>query len=212
MKINLKQIVKESLIIIVFAFLISGVYNYFNPKGINIFKKPMIVSDTLLEKIVLSVDSLNNPLTNHTAHNEEIKSKDNIGSLNSNSKINPTHNESTEPIEQTEEPPPLEITLQQMKKLLAKPNIIIIDARSNEEFEKGHINGAINIFAYEEDLGKYFQNLTQVPMEKGKIIVVYCEGGTCDASHKVATDLIRLGLKNVFVYTGGWEEWSKQQH
>lgn len=217
MKINLKQIGKEGLVIIVFALLISAVYNHFNPKGINIFEKPKIVSDTLLEKIVSSIDSLNNSSVNPNAQNIEIKSKDNISSLKSESNTNPAHNESTKsieatkPIEQTEETSPLEITLQQMKNLLAKPNVIIIDARSNEEFEKGHINGAINIFAYEEDLGKYFQNLTQVPVDKRKIIVVYCEGGTCDASHKVASDLIRLGHKNVFVYTGGWEEWSHKE-
>lgn len=211
MNINLKQVGKESIIILVFVLLISVVYNYFNPKGINIFEKPNIISDTVLEKIVLSIDSLNNSSANLTNQNDDVKSKDNISSLKSENKINPTHNESTKPIEQIEDASPLEITFQQMKKLLAKPNVIIIDARSNEEFKEGHINGAINIFAYEEDLDKYFQNLTQVPMDSRKIIVVYCEGGTCDASYKVATDLIRLGHKNVFVYTGGWEEWSKQQ-
>ncbi|MGQ9818605.1 MAG: rhodanese-like domain-containing protein [Candidatus Kapaibacteriales bacterium] len=216
MRIYPKQIGKESFIIIVFALLISVVYNYFNPKGINIFEKPKFISDSLLDKIVLSIDSINNQATVHTGNKEDIKPKDNTASLNSDSMINLTHNETAKPIEtkkpieQMEEVSPMEITLPQMKNLLQKPNIVVIDARSSEEFEKGHINRAINIFAYEEDLERYFKNLTRVPIDNRKIIIVYCEGGTCEASHKVASDLIRLGHKNVFVYTGGWEEWSKE--
>jgi len=173
-----------------------------------------VVQDTLLEKL------LSTPI-NHSNH---IEKKQNLEqqelATNNTIKSNSNSNETTKP--QADEKPIasstkefntelVEITYNQLIKYLDRPNLILIDARSPENFAHGHIGKAINIFAYEEDINRYFQSLTTILTDDSKVIIVYCDGGTCDASHKVAMDLIRLGHKNVFVYSGGWEEWTNIQ-
>lgn len=55
------------------------------------------------------------------------------------------------------------------KKLMQENEYVIVDVRTREEFELGHIEKAINI-PYDE-LGKNFD------LDKDKIIFVYCKSG-----------------------------------
>lgn len=102
------------------------------------------------------------------------------------------------------------ITFEQMKKATADDRFIIIDARSPEAYGKSHIGNAINIFPeYEKDKEQeYVASIFQIP--EGKIIIVYCDGGTCDLSVMLSKELMRFGFKRIFIYHGGWEEWSKK--
>ena len=50
--------------------------------------------------------------------------------------------------------------------------MIIIDVRTKEEFESGHVSGAINIDFYREDLEEVLAKL-----DKGKKYGVYCRSG-----------------------------------
>lgn len=98
---------------------------------------------------------------------------------------------------------PLEIRIDQVEKLLANPDVLFIDARKANEFEKGRIGNAINIFTPE-----FEQNIPRIiGLPREKPIVVYCGGGACELSHELAGHLMGLGFKRVFVYTGGWNEW-----
>ncbi len=96
------------------------------------------------------------------------------------------------------------ITYEQMKARVDDPNFVIIDARSPEEYAEGKIGEAINIFPYEDE-GTYFQKI--FTLEQGKKYLIYCTGGNCDLSHKLAEDMNNSGFANTFIYTGGWEEW-----
>lgn len=204
----------EASLIIGFTIVVAIIYNTLNPNGLNLLRKPPVVQDTLLAKL------LSTPV-NHSNH---IEKKQNLEqqdfATNNTTKPNSNSNEivNTQASNSPESSPIkesrtefVEITYSQLIKYLEHPNLILIDARNAEDFARGHIGKAINIFAYEEDINQYFKALTTIPMDESKVIIVYCDGGTCDASHKVATDLIRLGHKNVFVYSGGWEEWSNIQ-
>ena len=62
---------------------------------------------------------------------------------------------------------------------------------------------------YEGNLNAYFTHLSVLPHDK--IIVVYCTGGSCDASHRVASDLKAIGYTRVFLYSGGWDDWIKKR-
>lgn len=210
--IDWKQIFKETLIIISFTIVVAIIYNTLNPYGINLLKKPQVVSDTLLEKLLLDTTSAKPNIEAKIPHETNLSDttinnkKDTLIAKNEN--INSTNPIIEQKIEKHTEDIPI-VSYNQLVKYLSSPNLILIDARSPEDYQKDHIGKAINIFAYEEDMNKYFQNLANIPFDEHKVIIVYCEGGTCDASHKVAMDLIRLGHKNVFVYPGGWEEWTK---
>jgi rhodanese-related sulfurtransferase len=76
----------------------------------------------------------------------------------------------------------------------------IIDLRTKELYDKGHVPGAINI-AYEElekSLGKFKPDVPTV---------VYCYDIVCSLSTKAALDLAKKGYK-VKELVGGFEEWA----
>lgn len=99
------------------------------------------------------------------------------------------------------------VTYEQIKARLDNPNFVIIDARSEEEYAKAHIGNAINIFPYGDE-SKYFEKIYTLPRDKK--FIIYCTGGDCDLSHHVADDMKIAGFTNIFIYTAGWEEWSKK--
>jgi rhodanese-related sulfurtransferase len=98
------------------------------------------------------------------------------------------------------------VTRDRLEELLAGGGIVLIDARLPGEFEAGHIEGAINI-PYEK-LPEYYERLTAtVPLDA--TIVCYCQSPTCDDSPNLARELEFLGYKNLILYMGGWDEWSR---
>jgi rhodanese-related sulfurtransferase len=104
-------------------------------------------------------------------------------------------------------PKALDIRFDQLEKLLANPEVLLIDARPAHEFEQGHISGAINIFT--PDFEQSIHRIIGLPREKP--IVAYCGGGACELSHELAEHLTRMGFQRVFVYVGGWNEWKEKK-
>lgn len=64
----------------------------------------------------------------------------------------------------------------------------LIDVRTNDEFNEGHIEKAINI--------PYDQIAEDIPYGKDKVIIVYCRSGS--RSYAAATTLVNLGYSNVY--------------
>ena len=76
----------------------------------------------------------------------------------------------------------------------------IVDVRSPQEYEEGHIDGAINIPLYEIN-----NKFDEIINDKNQEIVLYCLSGqrSKDAYKKV----VKLGYSNVFNLHGGLENW-----
>jgi len=91
-----------------------------------------------------------------------------------------------------------------------QPTVRFIDARDAGTYEAGHIPGALNIDA--ERLGADpligADLLADVP--KTHVLIVYCSGGQCDLSKRLATNLIVRGYGKVLVFEGGWNEWTDE--
>lgn len=87
-----------------------------------------------------------------------------------------------------------------------KKHPVLINTLPNDEFQKAHIPGSINIPA--DQIAQKVSGLCS----KNDWIVVYCASPTCDASHKAGQTLERLGFKNVYRFEGGIEEWQRQNH
>lgn len=68
-------------------------------------------------------------------------------------------------------------------------NIIVIDARITESYEKEHIEGAINI------PHRTMNEETTAHLDKNALYVTYCSGIGCNASTKGAFNLSKLGFK-----------------
>jgi len=85
-----------------------------------------------------------------------------------------------------------------------------IDARKPEEYAQGHIKNAINLpsTALFENIDTVIRNVPTT-----ELVIVYCGGGNCEASHTVA-DALRnqFGFINVKVYLKGWEELLTSPH
>jgi hydroxyacylglutathione hydrolase len=78
----------------------------------------------------------------------------------------------------------------------------IIDIRGVAEFNSGHIAGAKNAF-----IGTLLQNLDQVP--KDKPVIMHCQGG--DRAAIGYSLLVKEGYTNIMNYSGGINEWVKEQ-
>jgi rhodanese-related sulfurtransferase len=91
---------------------------------------------------------------------------------------------------------------------LYRDKILFADARNPEEFEDGHISGAINLPYF--TLNNFEDRINSI--DKTAPIVTYCEGADCDMSIRLGNELFQKGFKKVFVFFGGWEEWKKAQY
>lgn len=89
------------------------------------------------------------------------------------------------------------------------PDVVLIDARSAEAFEAGHIPGALHLGSSPEDDGTVAVARAWKP---GKALVVYCDSARCDAAQAAARRLRQeLGIKDIVVLKGGWSSW-RQTH
>lgn len=84
--------------------------------------------------------------------------------------------------------------------------VVIIDTRSNYEFETIHINTSINIPVSNSD---FAEQVKEIRRKSNKPIVFYCNGRTCYKSYKATTAAIKNNIKNVFAYDAGMFEWAK---
>ena len=81
---------------------------------------------------------------------------------------------------------------------------IIVDARSPEEYEEGHIPGAHPLFFY--NLNEYYPKHEDL-LKSASSILVYCGNIDCDDSEFLANELFNLGYAPILVYKGGLEDW-----
>lgn len=97
-----------------------------------------------------------------------------------------------------------EITLQGVSQLEGK--VIWIDARSEKDFEAGHVEGALqlNQEAWADLLWKHRD---VIEGSQGTPVIVYCDGKRCKRSGEVAERLrTEMGLSPVYVLKGDWRE------
>ena len=78
----------------------------------------------------------------------------------------------------------------------------LIDVRTQDEFDLGHIDSAINLDFYSDT----FQNEI-LSLPKNEKIVLYCR--TSNRSSKTATILKQNGYRDILVISGGITEWVK---
>ena len=102
--------------------------------------------------------------------------------------------------ENTQEAVYMNITAQEAKEIMdTQSGYIILDTRTQEEYDEGHIPGAI-VIPYDEVLEKAEGILT----DKNQLILVYCRSGR--RSKLAAEDLVKLGYTNIKEF-GGILDW-----
>jgi rhodanese-related sulfurtransferase len=89
-------------------------------------------------------------------------------------------------------------------------DVLWVDARMREQFDKGHIPGAILLNEYERDT-LLLEHLDKLQDNK-KPIVIYCDGLACHASRKMREYLTgNMAIMDVWVLKGGWPAWQAGQ-
>ncbi|MGR8933364.1 MAG: rhodanese-like domain-containing protein [Gammaproteobacteria bacterium] len=76
----------------------------------------------------------------------------------------------------------------------------IVDVREEHEFNKGHIENAINI-----PFGKFDENVVKLEAYKQSPLIVVCQSGTRSAP--ACKKLCKMGFEKVFNMTGGMQSW-----
>lgn len=97
------------------------------------------------------------------------------------------------------------ITLAEAEDLFARGGAIFLDSRSRDEFDAGHIPGALSISLKESENGLASAAL---PYPPDQTFVVYCEGGDCQTSISLAKLVHAQGFRDIRIFSGGWTEWS----
>ena len=94
----------------------------------------------------------------------------------------------------------MNITAQQAKEMMdSREGYIILDTRTQEEYNESHIPGAI-LIPHDEILEK----AESILKDKDQLILVYCRSGR--RSKLAAADLQKLGYTNIYEF-GGIIDW-----
>ena len=103
-----------------------------------------------------------------------------------------------------------EIEVDHVWELVQSGEAIVVDARPVEEYDDGHIPGAISASAQALP-GSAEMMMTQLPpldAMVGMTVVVYCQGHGCVDSMLVFDFLAGLGYReSVHILRGGWPAW-----
>ncbi|MCZ7355541.1 MAG: rhodanese-like domain-containing protein [Candidatus Methanoperedens sp.] len=98
-----------------------------------------------------------------------------------------------------------EISVQQAKAMIDGGGVFILDVRTQEEYDAGHINGSVRIpvqdIKVKEELDK---ELTKIPRDRK--ILVYCRTGIRSA--QASEVLVNNGFTEVYSMKGGITDWT----
>ena len=95
----------------------------------------------------------------------------------------------------------VEVNSKQANVLLQKDKkIIVLDVRTPDEFNQGHIKGALNIDVYQSDAISKIDKLN-----KNTKYLVYCR--TRNRSGYVVEHMMKSGFKNVYQMVDGFPGW-----
>lgn len=90
-----------------------------------------------------------------------------------------------------------------MKERAGKPDFVILDVRTPEEFAEGHIVGAVNLDVQAKDFEKKLRAL-----DRKKSYLVYCRTG--NRSRKATVAMEALGFRSIFHMNEGIVKWKQQ--
>jgi rhodanese-related sulfurtransferase len=100
---------------------------------------------------------------------------------------------------------------------LARAGAVVVDTRSQKEFESEHVRGAINLPYVERSLKETDFDVTKddftalVKLGKTGPVVFLCNGPECWKSYKASRAAVSSGYAKVYWFRGGMPEWREKQ-
>jgi 3-mercaptopyruvate sulfurtransferase SseA len=103
-----------------------------------------------------------------------------------------------------------DMDVETLRSLLEADMVVLLDARSVSDYNKGYIPRAVSfpIGEFKRTYPKVAELLADAG-NQGKSIVIYCIGVHCLDSSLLAKELHNKGHREIFVYKGGIEEWQE---
>jgi len=102
-----------------------------------------------------------------------------------------------------------EVSTTEVRRILADGSAILLDTRKRAEYVAGHIAGAKNVAppqgAPESEYVAAVEKLAGG--DKGKALVLYCNGQNCQASRTLSEQLVTAGFTNIKRYQLGIPMW-----
>src|SRR5688572_7126708 len=95
-----------------------------------------------------------------------------------------------------------EVDARHASELLAAEESLVVDVRERDEWEEGHIPGAVHI-----PRGSLESRIESAVSDRSRTLVVYCAGGSRSAF--AAKTLEELGYEHVLSLTGGFTDWKR---
>jgi rhodanese-related sulfurtransferase len=95
------------------------------------------------------------------------------------------------------------VELGSIKRLLRDRSVVFVDSRPRDEFDTGHLPGAVSLPWAEVEAGGVF---TRPVLPRDRPLVIYCANEFCESA-------LRLGMAlkgdhaNVAVFVDGYEAW-----
>lgn len=93
------------------------------------------------------------------------------------------------------------ISKKELKEVLTKENVQLVDVRTKAEYDRGAIEGAVLISFWSDD----FLSKVTLKFDKNKPIYLYCKIGV--RSSNAAKVLAKEGFTKVYSLQGGYSNW-----
>ncbi len=105
-----------------------------------------------------------------------------------------------------------EVSTDELQRILATGDAVVLDARPYMEFAVSHIPGAQNVAPKPGvPISMYVSDVKEVDRlvggDKGKPLVLYCNGPFCGKSKRLSEELLAAGFTNVRRYQLGYPVW-----
>ena len=94
------------------------------------------------------------------------------------------------------------LSIAQFEKMSQKKKNLVVDVRTPEEVDEGHLVGALNINFLGEGFAEEIQKLN-----KKKTYLLYCRSGS--RTRKAADLMQKSGFKHVYMLEGGITAWKE---
>ena len=93
------------------------------------------------------------------------------------------------------------------KEIFDNGNVLFVDARSQDNYEDGHIPGAVSL-----PVGRFDDRIESFlnRYSSDQPVVTYCSGRTCEDSHDLAQFLSDAGFTNVRIFIDGFPGWKAE--
>jgi len=95
------------------------------------------------------------------------------------------------------------IDRQDLKEMMEKKDVTVVEVLGQEAYNAFHLPGAINVPLS----GDFAAEIQEAVPDKSQPVVVYCMDEDCDASPKAAERMDQLDYEAVYDYAAGKKDW-----